>query len=42
MLTRDVSGDPESFQGWIDNDTLIITAHDAAGSYYVYMYVFKE
>lgn len=40
MLTRDISGDPETFWGWLDNDTIVITAHDALGGYYVYVYDF--
>ena len=42
MLTRDVSGNPETFWGWLDNDTVVITARDAAGGYYVYVYEFQE
>lgn len=42
MLTRDVSGNPETFWGWLDNDTVVITARDAAGGYYVYVYEFRE
>lgn len=41
MLTRDISGNPETFWGWLDNDTLVITAHSAAGGYYVYVYAFQ-
>ena len=42
MLTREISGDPESFWGWLNNNTLVVTAHDAAGKYYVYVYDFQE
>lgn len=42
MLTREVSGNPETFWGWINRNTLVITAHDAAGGYYVYVYEFGE
>lgn len=39
LLTRDISGNPESFWGWLDNSTLVITAHSATG-YFVYVYTF--
>ncbi len=42
MLTRDVSGNPETFWGWLNNDTVVITAHDNAGGYYVYVYAFQD
>lgn len=42
MLTRNISGNPENFWGWLDNDTVVITARDAAGVYYVYVYEFQE
>jgi hypothetical protein len=42
MLTRDVSGNSETFWGWLDNDTVVVTARDAAGGYYVYVYEFRE
>lgn len=41
MLTRDVSGIPENFCGWLANDTLVITSYNAGG-YYVYVYEFRE
>ena len=50
LLEREVSGS-ESFGGWLDNDTLVITAHDTPDSdlhftpgdgYYVYVYRFCE
>lgn len=41
MLTRETSGNPESFWGWLDNDTFVITAWDDAGGYYVYVYTFQ-
>lgn len=42
MLTRDISGNPEAFWGWLNNDALVITAHDTSGGYYVYVYQFRE
>ena len=42
MLTRNISSNPENFWGWLDNDTVVITARDAAGVYYVYVYEFQE
>lgn len=42
MLTRDFSGSQEDFLGWLDNNTLVITAYDANGGYYVYVYSFRE
>ena len=41
MLKRDVSGDPETFWGWIDDKTVVITSTDASGGYYVYVYEFQ-
>ena len=50
LLDREVSGS-ESFRGWLDNDTLVITAHDAPNAdlhftpgdgYYVYVYRFQS
>ena len=41
MLTRDVSGNPEYFSGWLDHDTVVITSRDTVG-YYVYVYEFRE
>lgn len=42
MLTRDISGNSETFWGWLDNDTVVITARDAVGGYYVYVYEFRD
>ena len=51
LLDREVGGGSESFQGWLDNDTLVITAHDSPDAettftpgdgYYVYVYRFRE
>lgn len=42
MLTRDISGNPENFWGWLDHDTVVISAYDANGGYYVYVYDFRE
>ncbi len=42
MLTREVSGNPETFWGWLDRDTVAITARDDSGGYYVYVYVFQN
>ena len=41
MLTREISGNPETFWGWLNNDTLVITAWDAADKYYIYVYTFQ-
>lgn len=49
LLDRKPSGGSESFRGWLDNDTLVITAHDISNAelnftqgdnYYVYVYRF--
>lgn len=49
LLDREVSGGSESFRGWLDHDTLVITAHDdpdadmtftPGDGYYVYVYRF--
>lgn len=42
MLTRDVSGNPETFWGWLNNSSVVITARDADGAYYVYIYEFPQ
>lgn len=51
LLERQVSGGSESFRGWLDNDTLVITAHDIPDAeldftqgdgYYVYVYRFLD
>lgn len=51
LLDREISGGSESFRGWLDNDTLVITAHDIPNaeldftqgdSYYVYVYRFLD
>lgn len=42
MLTRNISGNRETFWGWLNNDTVVITACDAADSYCVYVYEFRE
>lgn len=42
MLSRDISGSPESFRGWLDSNTVVITAQDNNGGYYVYVYEFTE
>lgn len=51
LLDREVSGGSESFLGWLDNDTLVITAHDIPDAdlnftpgdgYYVYVYRFCD
>ena len=51
LLDREVSGGSESFRGWLDNDTLVITAHDSPNAeltftpgdgYYVYVYRFLD
>lgn len=42
MLSRSISGNPENFWGWLDNETVAVTAHDASGGYYVYVYQFSE
>lgn len=41
MLSRDISGSPESFRGWLDSNTVVITAQDTGG-YYVYVYDFRD
>ena len=41
MLKRDISGDPETFWGWVDNKTVVITSTDASGGYYIYVYEFS-
>lgn len=40
LLKREVSGLSESFSGWLDNDTFLLTAHDANNGYYAYVYDF--
>lgn len=40
MLSRDICGSPESFRGWLDSNTVVITAQDDGG-YYVYVYEFR-
>ena len=42
MLTREVSGNPETFWGWLNRSALVITAQDVAEGYYVYVYEFGE
>lgn len=51
LLDREVSGGSESFRGWLDNDTLVITAHNIPDAnlnftpgdgYYVYVYRFQD
>lgn len=42
MLTREFSGSQEDFWGWLDNNTLVITAYGADGGFYVYVYSFRE
>lgn len=42
MLTRQVNGSPEDLRGWLSRDTVAITATDAAGNYYVYVYTFRN
>lgn len=47
LLERSGSGGPESFRGWLDENTLVVTAHDTpdfvpGDGYYVYVYRFTE
>ena len=47
MLTREASGNPEDFWGWLGNDTVVLLADIAGdGSYkdgsYIYVYEFRE
>ena len=42
MLSRDNGGNQESFVGWLDNDTIVISSYDDAWNSYVYVYEFHE
>lgn len=42
MLRRDISGNPESFRGWLDDRTVVISAQDDNSGYYVYVYQFRD
>lgn len=42
LLTRQVSGSRESFRGWLDDRTVVITAYNDTGGYYVYVYEFSK
>ena len=41
MLTRTPGENPELFWGWLDRGTLVLTAHNSSGGYYVYVYQFQ-
>lgn len=42
MLTREATSLRENFWGWLDDNTVVLTAMDeAAGGYYVYVYRFQ-
>ena len=40
MLTREVSGNLEYLLGWLNESTVVISARDESGNYYVYLYGF--
>lgn len=42
MLTRDSQTKGENFWGWLDNQTVVLSARDSANAYYVYVYEFRE
>jgi hypothetical protein len=42
MMTREVSAEYEHFMGWLDTDMVALTAWGDDGSYYVYVYKFRE
>ena len=42
MLNRKVCAEYEHFMGWLDTDTIALTAQADDGSYYAYVYKFRE
>ena len=42
MLVREISTSSETFWGWLDSRTLVLTTHDSNGGYYIYVYEFQE
>ena len=42
LLSRDISGNAEYLRGWLDDRTVVITAPNPDGSYYVLVYEFTQ
>ena len=42
MLTREAGKGTETFWGWLDSATPVLTARDPSAGYYIYVYQFQE